>query len=350
MFFFFFDEPRQINDLSVQSLSQFVNLLERNGQLSLNVREMYYDLQADRFDDGDGSYRMFIAQQENENKMRFAHEMELMANRKDGENLNPKYKVFYRGISDSSFLPIPSVYRGNNFKYEDVFIEEIRISNPDFVKEKTYVDELSALQHYGCPTRLLDLTNNPLVALYFACEGGEDTDGTVLLFLAEENAILHSNSDKVLILTAMSHLSKSHKDQLLNICDSEIKAKGIKRAILNRGLARKASVRKLYQEITRVSPFEKEIACFDLLQSFYVQPAFTNLRIRAQHGLFLINGLCANQKECASRNENKIFAKVRVPAALKKRILGELDSVGVNRKTLFPEIEDTIKYLRERYK
>lgn len=61
-------------------------------------------------------------------------------------------------------------------------------------------------------------------------------------------------------------------------------------------------------------------------------------------------GLCADQKECASRNENRIFAKVRVSATSKKRILGELDSAGVNRKTLFPETENTIKYLKERYK
>ena len=36
-------------------------------------------------------------------------------------------------------------------------------------------------QHYGVPTRLLDWTENPLVALYFACEQSETVDGAVYL-------------------------------------------------------------------------------------------------------------------------------------------------------------------------
>lgn len=90
--------------------------------------------------------------------------------------------------------------------------------------------------------------------------------------------------------------------------------------------------------------------CIDLLQSFYVQPVFDNLRIRAQSGLFLINGLCSSQLECSNRNENKIFAKIIIPKECKETILEELDAIGINKKVLFPEIEDTIKYLKEKYK
>ena len=56
------------------------------------------------------------------------------------------------------------------------FIEK----NYDYFKNIEFDDLISIiniLQHYGFPTRVLDVTQNPLVALYFALEEVELKDG-----------------------------------------------------------------------------------------------------------------------------------------------------------------------------
>ena len=78
--------------------------------------------------------------------------------------------VFYRGQTDANRLLIPSVLRQNP-KRENLLIEEFqRRFSIEVGACKTAMDKLVLMQHYGLQTRCLDLTENPLVALHFACQ------------------------------------------------------------------------------------------------------------------------------------------------------------------------------------
>src|SRR5690606_8959587 len=67
---------------------------------------------------------------------------------------------------------------------EGVLISEFMRVSPNDFNNGDYFDKLVKMQHYGLPTRLLDATQNPLVALFFACydENQKTADGSVYFF------------------------------------------------------------------------------------------------------------------------------------------------------------------------
>ena len=96
--------------------------------------------------------------------------------------------MVFRGVTNQAHEMIPSIGRntkdnthGDVSSLEEEMLKEfMRLAGPILPqKPGCNFEWLFLAQHYGLPTRLLDWSTNPLVALYFACERNDGIDGAV---------------------------------------------------------------------------------------------------------------------------------------------------------------------------
>lgn len=243
--------------------------------------------------------------------------------------LNEEEVLLYRGHSNEKFSLMPSVRRNiGHIKNEDLMIRELISSRPsEFIDDNSLLEKLIRAQHYGLPTRLLDLTWNPLVALYFSVLGNQDVNGRVFIFKIRNSSIKYYDSDIASRISNLSLLTYKEKEEIINT--------------RNKG----GGVQEHFHPTTYLE--SNAIKLDDLFSTIVVRAKMNNVRVSAQSGAFLLFGLSDN----IQTNEDGIIEifYISIKHDSKNYIKKLLESVSISDSTLFPEISRSAQYLSQKY-
>jgi len=188
----------------------------------------------------------------------------------------------------------------------------------------------------------LDLTGNPLAALYFACCGDGDSkmDGEVVFFRIPKADVKYFDSDTVSVIANLSRRPTSF----------ELPPEGLTLEEFNSD----REIGYLLHEIKKEKPYFEPLIRRDHLRSVvFVKPRLDNPRIIRQDGAFLLFGMNRTKTECAELPTDIQYwpkeQRVLVAARKKPRILKQLDALGISQATLFPEIDHVSGHIKAAY-
>ena len=261
--------------------------------------------------------------------------------------------MYFRGenqnYTDTSLTP--SSMRDSRFvgRQSEMLRDLIARRPTDFSQAKSALDLWMLAQHHGLPTSFLDITRDPLVGLFFACENaqeGTQQDGYVHIFATPKSLVKPFDSDSVSVITNFARLSFDDKPILL----------GDRLPVDSRGTPYSEAMRRLYQLIQREKPyFEQRIDIADFYRVIVVEPQQSTERIRAQRGAFLISAFRWGFTLEEIRRlipDIPIYAhhRLRVPHDRKEALREQLAMLSITRETLFPGLDSAAAAVKDSYK
>lgn len=263
----------------------------------------------------------------------FIRQIRLLKNDED-------YVYFFRGHSDAAKFKIePSIYRNNNLiNSEHIMFKELVSHNPEEFKNcNSGMEHLVKMQHYSLPTRLLDITLNPLIALYFAVSEYNNKHGEVVVFKIPKKDIKYYDSDTVSVLSNIAKCDNSFE------CDDSLSKKEFNK---------QGHIALLLHQIGFEKPhFQKIIEPNDINRVLCVKVKQSNPRIINQSGAFLLFGVNKQKTEKADIEISWLPLKENDKLLIykKEKIKKDLELMGITTSFVYPEMENYARKLKEIY-
>ncbi len=108
---------------------------------------------------------------------------------------------------------------------------------------------------------------------------------------------------------------------------------------------------RLLHEIQNEKPyFIPKINIDDLSKILCVRPLMKNRQIIRQDGAFLLFGMDQHKIKCPEMDKDWVVAIFEINGKRKKKIIQELEFMGISKDKVYPELEHVAHYLKDKYR
>ncbi len=266
--------------------------------------------------------------------------------KKDGSLLHEE--IVFRGLSSCDYSLAPSLGRRPSKEWLNslVFVERDLISEaqtkfPEIFKDADLpVIKLAKLQHFGIPTRMMDVTSNALVALYFACQYSNKhstDDGEVVVFSGFPVPAIAAAAN---IIADTYRLTENARTDL--------------ESYYYRGVKQDYAINLQYPN-WEAEHKEAMIYFRNLIAQPFIVHSFENsTRQKNQQGKYILfpnritepdkDGKCIVEHELVTISKDHPIVKKRfiIPTSLKNEILSQLPILGISKEVLFGDNVDIV--------
>lgn len=224
------------------------------------------------------------------------------------EDLATAQHIWFRGMADASWNLEPSLARAGGLEVERALMKRFKQNAlPQLIDRPTTEWEwLFVMQHHNLPTRLLDWSESPLIALYFAVNDPDpalvDRDAALWLLSPVE-----LNRHSKMVFDGVDIPAFDDDDALENYLPSLLK---------------------------------KQTHSFGPIAAIATR---NNPRIQMQMGVFTVTHVEIQPINSAGQTH---AWKYIIPADAKQNIANELKVLNVTRLTLFPELASVAEHAR----
>lgn len=271
-----------------------------------------------------------------------------------GQNGEGKRRLYFRGQSKRTtegYPLTPSVARYKHMggislaereRKECEVLETFSNHLLTYVQHRpqTSWEELAIAQHHGLPTRFMDWTTNPLVALYFAVRntGGRSEDSAVYVLISNPKRYADLKRGQAAQVKPISDAAT----QSATVPEDDAYADfGAEEPTLIESSAESTTEADSVDQCAHVGPLELPTP-FRISENIIYDPPHVSPRIRAQDGVLLA---CWQPMQPL---DEKDYLEIVIKQAAHEDIRRRLDQYGVFDKQLFPDLDGIAKWLKYR--